>query len=782
MTEDMGEPEACDDSISLTSTVSSANLDRYDVELILAERKVKGVTEYLTAWKDYPEQFHSWLPKENFVADDVFNEWERTKILIASGCQKTFDVKAWSKRCAAIKEATRLRKERRRDKRIRFGIQDEITSGSGEQDANIEGFGSEPAPRQSDKRIKRKSVHQDSPPSSSISEPSSNSDSEDSDRLLISRQESDIFNTNSKWTQAETIALEEGLRTLEGPRWKELLGLYGRTGTISQVLKDKTPGDLYDKAKSVRQEFVDSGREPPEYLKPFSRSASRKGSMTARPKFYSQSRGQSRAASKKSSRSTSADSMMAELQEKQRIREAKNRKNDRSKQATDLTDNLDSVKGREERSNTAKKTSSSKPKAHQASQAPARKLEVALGKETLKEIPKAAQPKLPPQEAFPHPEGTAEVKENTWSGTARAPTVPVSKSSQRGAVGSGPTRINSAKSKPKLGQIEPKKPSVTSDITAVWNAEPKKRKSNNWATSNADPVDGQDPKRHYSLSVQNKVYKSRRDGRAPDPSRLIFIDPKTGKAPITLPTPSTTAMLSKPPLQLHHEEFATSEAEERQAQEVEDAMLVSTSEPDPPPHSMDKDREIRVDGQGVDEPGSIISDASVSVPRPNADDMTDGRPHIDSLTPTPSASSHPGPPLNAPTGPRDETKRLTTMSLQDYTSRSISSSNILTDATINSHRSSSSDDYSGFTLRNYPSWELKNEIFNKLDTDLVIGDIKLGNDDQGSMNVKLVGFGFELKKLILTVKVSPRTVHFMFETVCLASEYQTYFPAVSLSC
>ena len=69
-----------------------------------------------------------------------------------------------------------------------------------------------------------------------------------------------------------------------------------------------------------------------------------------------------------------------------------------------------------------------------------------------------------------------------------------------------------------------------------------------------------------------------------------------------------------------------------------------------------------------------------------------------------------------------------------------------------------------------------------MDTNLVIGYIRLGKDDQESINVKLVGFGYELKKLLLTVKSFPRTVDFVFETVCLASEYQAYFPAVSPPC
>ena len=850
-TGDVGEPETSDDSISLTSTVSSAKTERYEVQCIVAERKTKGAMQYLTAWNGYPEHRHSWEPRDCFYEDDVFSEWTRTKMRISRGLEKPFDVKAWKKRCKKMEEETFLRRKRRRDKKIRLGNQDELTSEPGERDASIESSGLEPAPRRSDKRIKRRSVHQDPPPSSSISEPSSISSSEDSDRPLTSRQESEVFTPGSKWTQAETIALEEGLRTLKGPRWRELLSLYGRNGTVSQVLKDKTPSDLYDKAKSVRQEFVDSGREPPEYLKPFSRSASSKGSGTATPTINSESKIQSRAASKKSSRSTSVDSMMAELRDKQQAREERNRENRRPQQAINSTETLQSAKGREKRSETTEKASSRKSKASKASQAPARKVEVNSGKINLIGNPRATQTRPHSETTVTHTKGTTEAKEigkddasrgrqpkdapqtkelsktsaipqaerqskslvhsaedtaksatvgtqpdssrnnvlidnktsheqtarTTWPGTARAPTVrpSVSKPSRLGAVGSGPAR--SSKSKPKLGQIEPKKPVMMGDVTAAWNAEPKKRKSNNWATTNTDPANDQAPKRNYRLSVQNKIYKSRRDGRAPDPNRLVFIDPKTGKAPTTVPAPSPTAMLSKTSLQLYQEELAAREIEERQAQEAEDIVYMSASEADPPQGRIDQDREVGAGDLRVSETAGLTSNIAASTLKTTADDMNNVPASI--LTSPPPTSPHHVIPQDIPLGPRIQTKRMATMSLQDYSKRSIPSTHGLGDAVVNMHQPYSSDDPPRFTLRSCPSQEYKNEIFKKPDPSLVIGDIKLGRDDEENINVKFVGFGFETHKLLLTIKSMPRTMHFVIEAVCLASEYQVYFPAVS---
>lgn len=844
-TGDVGEPETSDDSISLTSTVSSAAAERYEVECILAERNTKGFMEYLTAWKDYPEHRHTWEHRECFFEDDVFDEWTRTQMRITRGLEKPFDVKAWKKRCEAVKKETRLRRQRRRNKKLRLGNRDESTSMPEEHHADTESSGSVSAPKRSDKRIKRRSVHQDPLPSSSISDASSSPISEDSDRPLIARQESEILTAKSKWTQAETIALEEGLRTLKGPRWSELLGLYGRNGTTSQVLKDKTPSDLYDKAKSVRQEFVDSGREPPEYLKPFSKAASSKGSGTATPTIHSETRDPSRTASRGSSRSTSTDSMMAELQEKQRIREAKNRENSRPQQTIPQTGTLNPARGRRKEPNSPEKRSGSGPKALKPSRTPVRRVDVAL--EPVKESAEAAQSKPHPKKTTLQSTGTAEVKEGskdgsprgrqwkdrpsvkepskvsassqtehqpkslvtsaekttkppaataaakpdssrknvpendkntreetartTWTGTARAPTAPTSTSnaSRLGAAGSGPARSSSLKLKPKLGQIEPKKPSVTGDVTAAWNAEPKKRNSNNWATTNADPVGGQTPKRNYRLSVQNRIHKSRRDGRVPDPNRLVFVNPRTGKALTSVPAPSATVMPSKTPLQLYQEELATKEAEKNQAQEVEDAMLVSPSEPNPPPLSVDQSREFRFDKHKAPETIESTPNAPASARKSTAGDMTD-------VPPPPPASPHPAPPPNVPLGPRLETKRMSTLPLQEYTKRSTSSNKLSDEAVVNSQRPYSLDDPSVFTLRSHPSREQKNELFNKPEPDLVIGCIKIGKDDQENLNVKLVGFGFETKKLLLTVKSSPRNVHFVFEKVCLASEYQAYFP------
>ena len=854
----MDDADASDDSISLVSTVGSSTKDFYEVEYILAERKWKGVIQYLAAWKGYSETSHEWLPRENFNEDEIFNDWTDTKKRVANGLEKPFDVKAWEKRCKKIRVETERRKERRRAKRLRLSKHVESTSGPRKEDCGIQSEDSDCAPKRSDKPIKRRSVHQDPPPSSSTSASSSSSCSEDSDRPLVSRQESEIFTPNTRWTQAETIALEEGLRTLKGPRWQELLGLYGRNGKINQVLKDKNPGDLYDKVKMICREFLDSGREPPEYLKPFSNQVSSKGSRPSTPNVISESRKESRAASKQSSRSTSVDSLMAELQTEQRIQEANNQRCGRLQQNTNLKETLKPKRGREEESKTTKQVSTDKPKPPQTSLKSIQQVGVANANETIKETPQAAplnsHPKNPATQtrviaaveessnndshqhaqaedephanepsyvsAVPQLEGQTKsqvpsVKEKakpatnsaaqpesshsnlpersesheetartTWSGTARAPTArpSVSNPPRRGAIQHGSSRKISVKTKPKLGQIEPKKPSVTGDVTAGWNAEPKKRKSNNWATQNPDPVDSQPTKRSYKLSVQNRIFKSRRDGRPPDPSRLLFIDPKTGKAPTTVPAASATAVLSKTPLQLHQEELAARKAEERQAQNVEDAMIVNPSEPDPPPQIIGQNYGTKSDEQEVIGTGSSMANTSESVIVSTTGDMTGSPAHIDRPTPPDPASSRPVTHPNEPPRLRVETEKMATMSLQDCTKLSTPPAHPSNEAFTNMNSSYPSDNPPTFTLRSDPSQEQKNELFRQPEQHLVIGDIKLGENEPEGIKVKFVGFGPEMKKLLLTIRVLPRTMDFLFNSVCLASEYKAYFPAVSPLC
>ena len=850
---DLGESEVSDDSISLTSTVESEQKDNYEVECILAERRFsKGVMKYLTKWKGYREIHNTWEPRENFDMDDTLNDWENAKIRIAEGLEQPFNVKAWEKRCRVIEEQASTRKERRRLKKLQFTKEERLASRLGDQDVNIGSSASKSSLKRSDKQIKRRNVHQESPPSSSASASSSSLTSEDSDRPLVSRQESGSSTPTIRWTEEETIALVDGLKILKGPRWTELLAMYGRSGTKSQVLKDRNPTELYDKAKSVRQEFIDSGREPPDYLMPFSGLDFDRGSRTARLTSRTESRLQSRDVSKSSSRSTSADSLMAELQEKQRTRMAKNRGSNQVLQDTNSRESLDTAGGHAKQSDTAKDISSDRSKTRKSPQASPRRVGPAFANMIPRETPHAVQPDFSSKRASPQKNGLPDAREsskdelhrgelaesglrvaklpqkpavsepgskisntkgtvkpdstavapsessvngalennstvrgetarNTWSGTARTSTArpSISASGRQDVVASAPTRPGFSKLKAEPGQIEPKRPSVKGDITAGWNAEPKRRKSNNWAATTVDPVDGQSGKPNWKLSVQNRVYKSRRDGRAPDPKYLDLIDPKTGKAPPAISTLSANSIAPKTPLLLHQEQLAAEEAAEHRAQEAKDATRSSPTKRHPPPQSTDYTQEITTEEQTVPKTGGLPMKASASAVSHTIAGTTDGPARIDTLKTSSSASYRGEPPSNAPHEPKIETSRIAAISPRENTKHPKTSTNQLSEAKTDSVRPLLSSGPTMFTLRAYPSKEQETEILCQNQPYKVIGEIRLKENDEEEIKVKFVGFGFEVHKLLLTIKVFPRSVDFVFNSVCLASEYAAYFPAVS---
>jgi hypothetical protein len=57
-----------------------------------------------------------------------------------------------------------------------------------------------------------------------------------------------------------------GLDLVKGPHWSSILGLYGESGSISQVLKDRTQVQLKDKARNLKLFFLKSNTEVPYFL------------------------------------------------------------------------------------------------------------------------------------------------------------------------------------------------------------------------------------------------------------------------------------------------------------------------------------------------------------------------------------------------------------------------------------------------------------------------------------------------------------------------------------
>ncbi|KAE8453142.1 hypothetical protein EG329_011209 [Mollisiaceae sp. DMI_Dod_QoI] len=68
------------------------------------------------------------------------------------------------------------------------------------------------------------------------------------------------------WSTAEENALMTGLDQVKGPHWSQILGLYGPSGSINNVLKDRNQVQLKDKARNIKLFFLKSGFKVPSYL------------------------------------------------------------------------------------------------------------------------------------------------------------------------------------------------------------------------------------------------------------------------------------------------------------------------------------------------------------------------------------------------------------------------------------------------------------------------------------------------------------------------------------
>lgn len=58
---------------------SSDEEEVYEVERILAEKAVDGVTKYLVKWKGYADEECTWEPPDNFDARETLLDWRQQK-------------------------------------------------------------------------------------------------------------------------------------------------------------------------------------------------------------------------------------------------------------------------------------------------------------------------------------------------------------------------------------------------------------------------------------------------------------------------------------------------------------------------------------------------------------------------------------------------------------------------------------------------------------------------------------------------------------------------------
>lgn len=75
-----------------------------------------------------------------------------------------------------------------------------------------------------------------------------------------------LHSTRRPWSQEEEKALMTGLDMVKGPHWSQILSLFGPSGSISDILKDRTQVQLKDKARNLKLFFLKTNSEMPYYL------------------------------------------------------------------------------------------------------------------------------------------------------------------------------------------------------------------------------------------------------------------------------------------------------------------------------------------------------------------------------------------------------------------------------------------------------------------------------------------------------------------------------------
>ncbi|EMC91642.1 hypothetical protein BAUCODRAFT_299844 [Baudoinia panamericana UAMH 10762] len=84
------------------------------------------------------------------------------------------------------------------------------------------------------------------------------------------------------WTKAEEAALITGLDKVNGPHWSQILALYGRGGSESEVLKDRNQVQLKDKARNLKLWYLKMGKEVPLQLRSVTGELRKRGGARAR--------------------------------------------------------------------------------------------------------------------------------------------------------------------------------------------------------------------------------------------------------------------------------------------------------------------------------------------------------------------------------------------------------------------------------------------------------------------------------------------------------------------
>ena len=532
------------------------------------------------------------------------------------------------------------------------------------------------------------------------------------------------------WTDDETRALETGLRRVGGPFMDRILGLYGIHGKENQVLENRKVLDLQAKAFQMKMEFVGLNREPPDYLKAVD------------------SRRRSHAPDHSKLRSRRQDDQG--LQSKQ----------------TELDQSQNPMK--------PIKSAANQQSENSGNRLPSRS-------HSTQQSPTGNQPLL-----------------KTYTGTARpAATVALKhrKEIQWGKVGSGPARLPLVKPKPP--GLSRRKSVVAADVAAKWDAMPpvRKRKTDTGAIITGDKsIEQAKPFRFYkNLSHQHNATKLSNSERAPNVDQLIFIDPKTGKAPKGLKsTPSTpskiTTVPAKRPFQLYQEQLETEQVKKtaisqtskqdqtvlvENSQGVEDSTLKVNDAGRPENDSLQNDLaydDAIVQGSLRDLP--LESGAVVSVP------LSSSLPPSARTAPHESSAYGPWQPPNEHARSPDRTPFMSHYLLSaDPTTEGAMHSRFqpapTTRVSVNTATSPTS-----FSITGNPTPQDRLDLFKIYQINHVIGNILTGSNRKDLGKVKFCGLTREQQRLLLGIRSPEGRLGFHFTKICTAMEYEGYFHRV----
>ena len=531
MQPDIGSPERSvddsdDDSVSITSTVLSEQKDEYPLEAILAEEKFNGVTKYLVKWEGYPEYRCTWETRSNFQdgEDSTFHEWETQKMRVSRGLSRPFDIPAFKNRVEKWLDSVEQRKRRRRLKRQRMGLPVSPIKYESEDDSSDSQAEEED---EKSKMTRTRSV----PSSKTASVSKSPDDSEDSEAMDTDSSNGAPQTPVHQWTSQEEGALERGLKLCQGPKWTQILGMYG------SALQGLTAADLERQANRMKASFLQSGKEIPQHLRFVPDKTSIEASKGERRQRQSLSNKHSFDI-KRGRGSETDDSLIEELRSKHEAR--KRRKTQRPVATKELEGDEAKLQAyaREKRPNKPAKSNSQA--AREPKENPTNSKEISLPIKLKKKASTMEPDRAHTASNTPRPKTSQQTQTNSRPGftAATAPTAPMAGApkaepsrprprpqTHMGAVGRGPSRLSS-----KNVFLLPKKKRHAEGAAVLSNWDASKRPHGNSSMALKSTEATEKPDKWNKYSIRRRAVKKGRTEPAPNMDSLQLIDPKDGKA------------------------------------------------------------------------------------------------------------------------------------------------------------------------------------------------------------------------------------------------------------